>query len=168
MSPAETIAMAVASGLAFLLGVLAGIALVYRIRTLELRGRFDDDVARMTASRLGADEVPEELLREVTLKSGGNPLYIEEYLRALDDSGAIAHRGRTIQLLPGALEMEIPKTLRGMVAQRLHRFARPNLAEERDDPAGGRMARGEGSEFSGRIKRLQRQPDIGGHGFSHR
>ena len=44
MSPAETIAMAIASGLAFILGVLAGIALVYRVRQLELRGRFDDDV----------------------------------------------------------------------------------------------------------------------------
>lgn len=47
MSPAEVIALAVASGLAFILGVLAGIGLVYRVRQLEVRGRFDDDVARI-------------------------------------------------------------------------------------------------------------------------
>lgn len=44
MSPAEVVTLAVASGLAFVLGVLAGIGLVYRVRQLEVRDRFSRDV----------------------------------------------------------------------------------------------------------------------------
>lgn len=52
----------------------------------------DDDVARLTASRLNVEEVPMKLLRAVTIKSGGNPLYVEEQLKALADAGAIGCR----------------------------------------------------------------------------
>ena len=80
----------------------------------------DDDVARLVAARLGADEVPMELLREVGLKSAGNPLYVEEYLLALQDAGAI--RGDDKIIYESGAAVEVPRSLRGIVSARLARL----------------------------------------------
>ncbi len=90
---------------------------------VELGPLEDEDVARLTGARLGADEVPAKLLREVGIKSGGNPLYVEEYIQALQDSGAIqvADAGK-VTFRPEVAAVEVPKTLRGIVAQRLSRL----------------------------------------------
>lgn len=47
MTGYETAACVVASALGFVLGVLVGVSLVYWVRRLEVRGRFDADVARI-------------------------------------------------------------------------------------------------------------------------
>lgn len=82
----------------------------------------DDDIARLTATRLGADEIPFELLREVTTKSGGNPLYVEEYLKALSDSGAIRFEDGQVRFNAAVADVDVPKTLRGIVASRIARL----------------------------------------------
>jgi serine/threonine protein kinase/tetratricopeptide (TPR) repeat protein len=89
---------------------------------LPLGPMSDEDVARLTATRLAAEEVPLELLREVTAKSGGNPLYVEEYLKALADAGAIRVRDGRVDYDPEVAEVEVPKTLRGIVSSRLARL----------------------------------------------
>jgi len=83
----------------------------------------DEDVARLTAIRLGVEEVPMELLREVVGKSGGNPLYVEEYLRALEEAGAVdvSSQGK-VAFHPEVAAVEVPKTLMGIVAARLSRI----------------------------------------------
>ncbi|MBK8169117.1 MAG: protein kinase [Sandaracinaceae bacterium] len=82
----------------------------------------DDDVARLTAVRLRAEEVFVELLQEMRLKSGGNPLYVEEYLKTLAASGAVeVVEGRVVYRREVA-EIEVPKSLRGIVASRLARL----------------------------------------------
>jgi serine/threonine protein kinase/tetratricopeptide (TPR) repeat protein len=83
----------------------------------------DDDVSRLTGTRLAAEEVPHELLREVAQKSGGNPLYVEEYLKALADAGAVRAAGGRVSYDPEVAEVEVPKTLRGIVSSRLARLA---------------------------------------------
>ena len=83
----------------------------------------DEDVARLVATRLGADEIPFDLLREVTTKSGGNPLYVEEYLKALQASGAIAFEEGQVRYSRDAAEVDVPKTLRGIVASRIAKLA---------------------------------------------
>ena len=82
----------------------------------------DEDVVRLTGVRLGADEVPMDLLRDVTAKSGGNPLYVEEYLKALVDAGAVEVGERNVIYRPDVAEVEVPKTLRGIVAARVARL----------------------------------------------
>lgn len=89
---------------------------------LALGPMTDEDVARLTGTRLAAEEVPLELLREVTAKSGGNPLYVEEYLKALADAGAIRVRDGRVAYDPEVAEVEVPKTLRGIVSSRLARL----------------------------------------------
>ncbi|MGE3635059.1 MAG: tetratricopeptide repeat protein, partial [Sandaracinaceae bacterium] len=89
---------------------------------LRLGPMSDDDVARLTGTRLAAEEVPLDLLREVTAKSGGNPLYVEEYLKALADAGAIRVMDGRVAYDPRVAEIEVPKTLRGIVSSRLARI----------------------------------------------
>ncbi|MBW2460094.1 MAG: protein kinase [Deltaproteobacteria bacterium] len=82
----------------------------------------DEDVMRLVGDRLGAEEVPMDLLRDVKAKSGGNPLYLEEYLAALEDAGALVIKDGKIHYRRDIAEVEVPKTLRGMVAARVARL----------------------------------------------
>jgi tetratricopeptide (TPR) repeat protein len=79
----------------------------------------DDDIARLVAVRLGADEIPFDLLREVTTKSGGNPLYVEEYLKALQGASAITFEEGQVRYHRDVADVDVPKTLRGIVASRI-------------------------------------------------
>lgn len=94
-----------------------------RFHEVVLQPFSDDDVARLVATRLAAEEVPAELLREVTLKSSGNPLYVEEYLKALADSGALEVREGRVRLHMHIAQTEVPKSLRGLVSSRLARLS---------------------------------------------
>ena len=91
-------------------------------QALSLGPLADDDVARLVGTRLGADEVPFELLRDVTVKSGGNPLYVEEYVKALAEAGAIEVHGAKVVYKRDVAEVEVPKSLRGLVAARVARL----------------------------------------------
>jgi serine/threonine protein kinase/tetratricopeptide (TPR) repeat protein len=79
----------------------------------------DEDIARLVATRLGADEMPFDLLREVTTKSGGNPLYVEEYLKALQSAGTVSFDEGQVRYNRDAGGVDMPKTLRGIVASRI-------------------------------------------------
>ena len=81
----------------------------------------DEDIAHLVAVRLGVDEVPGELLREIVIKSSGNPLYVEEYLLALQEAGAIRVEDGKAHYEP-AEGVEVPRSLRGIVAGRLARL----------------------------------------------
>ncbi|HET6334373.1 MAG TPA: AAA family ATPase, partial [Polyangiales bacterium] len=110
--------------------VMLGYRPPYRPRWVDL-GNFeevkvgplsDDELARLIATRLGADEIPLELLREVTTKSAGNPLYAEEYLKALLDAEAIRFEDGQVRFNVEVVGVQVPKTLRGIVASRIARL----------------------------------------------
>lgn len=82
----------------------------------------DEDTARLTATRLGAEEIPFELLREVSAKAAGNPLHLEEHLKALQGSGAVTFVDGQVRYNPAAAQVDVPKTLRGIVASRIARL----------------------------------------------
>jgi len=80
----------------------------------------DEEVARLVRYRLGASEVQGELVREVNLKTGGNPLFVEELLAAMRENGTVTlDESGSARLVPGATEPELPRTLRGLVASRV-------------------------------------------------
>lgn len=81
----------------------------------------EDDVARLIAARLGAEEIPVELLSEVHAKSGGNPLFVEEYVKSLLDNDLVAVREGRVEFDPERA-LSTPATLRGLVAARLARL----------------------------------------------
>ena len=83
----------------------------------------DEDVARLVRHRLSATEVHGELVREVLLKTGGNPLFVEELLVAMREHGTVSVEHGVARLVPGSAQLELPRTLRGLVASRVGKLS---------------------------------------------
>jgi class 3 adenylate cyclase/predicted ATPase len=86
-----------------------------------------DETREMLQSRLGPRSVLPELEQFVVLKSGGNPLFIEEILQALFDQSVLV-RGDSAKLGRPLSEIRIPATVQGILAARMDRLA----AEQKD------------------------------------
>ncbi len=94
--------------------------------TISLRplvGHSADELAR---ERLQATTLPpplETLLRE---KAQGNPFFIEELLRALQEAGYLERRESGVELTGAWEQVELPDTIEGVVRARLDRLAESN------------------------------------------
>ncbi|MDJ0764804.1 MAG: protein kinase [Myxococcota bacterium] len=77
---------------------------------------------RLALSRMGARRAAEDLLMDVALKSGGNPLYIEEYIKALLANEMVKVRDGKARYQADAGALDFPKTLRGLVGARINRL----------------------------------------------
>jgi len=77
---------------------------------------------KLALSRLKVRRAPEELLIEVALKSGGNPLYIEEYIKALRENNIVTIKGGEVTYRSDASLVDFPRTLRGLVGDRIKRL----------------------------------------------
>src|SRR5258708_40194274 len=70
----------------------------------------DDEAARIVDSTL--EWAPAELRDRIVARAGGNPFFIEESIRALVDSGAIARDDKGDWVLPDrAAALDVPPTL---------------------------------------------------------
>jgi class 3 adenylate cyclase/tetratricopeptide (TPR) repeat protein len=87
----------------------------------------DDEAARIVDSTL--EWAPAELRDRIVARAGGNPFFIEESIRALVDSGAIARDEKGDWVLrERAAALDVPATLHAVVAARIDRL--PPLAKE--------------------------------------
>jgi class 3 adenylate cyclase/tetratricopeptide (TPR) repeat protein len=80
-----------------------------------------DQSRTLIAELLTIDELSEQLRTEVVTRSEGNPLYVEEFLRMLMDSGRIEQRDGRWVAVAGLEAMEVPPTLQGIITARLDR-----------------------------------------------
>ena len=105
-------------------GDLADWKILPGYKSLELHNFDVQTTETLICQRLGAESILPSLLDDIVAKSAGNPLYIEEHVRALQDAGAVTKDadGRLV-FKPEAATIDIPKTLRGMMAARLSRLA---------------------------------------------
>jgi len=87
----------------------------------------DEEAARIVESTL--EWAPAELRDRIVARAGGNPFFIEESIRALVDSGAIARDEKGDWILrERAAALDVPATLHAVVAARIDRL--PPLAKE--------------------------------------
>ena len=87
----------------------------------------DEEAARIVESTL--EWAPAELRDRIVARAGGNPFFIEESIRALVDSGAIARDDKGDWVVKErALALDVPATLHAVVAARIDRL--PPLAKE--------------------------------------
>ena len=80
-----------------------------------------DESRTLIAELLSIDELSEQLRTEVVTRAEGNPLYVEEFLRMLMDSGRIEQRGGRWVAVAGVQAVEVPPTLQGIITARLDR-----------------------------------------------
>ncbi len=81
----------------------------------------DDDSARLISTRVGARVLAPELLSFCRDRAGGHPLFLEELIKELTDSGAISVLNGAVRArLDGATA--VPRTLRTLIAGRVSRL----------------------------------------------
>src|SRR5947208_8209939 len=75
----------------------------------------------MVRTLLAAKEVSEQLFKILSEKSEGNPLYVEEILRQLQETGGLAVEGGEARL--SRADVTVPATIHDIIAARVDRLA---------------------------------------------
>src|SRR6266700_690391 len=89
--------------------------------TLERLG--GGDVRGIVRTLLAAEEVSEQLFKILAEKSEGNPLYVEEILRQLQETGGIVVENGEARL--SRPDLTVPATIHDIIAARIDRIAEP-------------------------------------------
>lgn len=96
-------------------------------RLMRLASMAEEDARAFIAQRVGVAEVPEELVTPVRLRSGGNPFFMEQIIKAMIEEGAIiVDRGAC--RLADRESLSIPASVEGVIVSRLDRL--PELERE--------------------------------------
>ena len=66
--------------------------------------------------------LPDELQRRIVEHAGGNPLFLEEMVRALIADGALRRENDAWVLRPGAAPVQVPQTIHGLLLGRIDRL----------------------------------------------
>jgi predicted ATPase len=91
---------------------------------LRLDGLAAPAAQRMVTDLLGRDPSLAELRQTLVGSSGGNPLFIEEYARSAVESGMLAGSGANYRLGAGFSVLNVPPTVRAVLAARIDRLGR--------------------------------------------
>ena len=78
----------------------------------------EDETARLVAALLSEAVLPVETQAALMERSGGNPLYAEEFVRMLTDRAILERRGRVLHIAEDA-EIPVPDNVQGLIAGRL-------------------------------------------------
>jgi len=82
-----------------------------------------EETRQLISALLTVDAMPESLRSEVVRRAEGNPLFVEEFLRTLMETGRIEQRdGRWVAAAAGD-SIEVPPTLQGLITARLDRVS---------------------------------------------
>src|SRR5262249_59774902 len=84
-----------------------------------------EDSARMAAGVLATDALPDQLRRVIEGKAEGNPFYVEELVKSLEESGTLRRDAGRLVLAGGPGALAIPGTIHDVIAARIDRLAEP-------------------------------------------
>jgi len=87
-----------------------------RLTALDIR-----DMEAMIRSLLGADTIARDLLELLVDKGDGNPLYVEEFVLQLRETGGIMVDAGVARL--GRTDVKVPPTIQDIIAARVDRLA---------------------------------------------
>jgi tetratricopeptide (TPR) repeat protein len=82
-----------------------------------------EDSARMAAAVLASDTLPSELRALVAGKAEGNPFYVEELVKSLEEGGALRRAHGRLDLARPVTASEVPSTIQDVIAARIDRLA---------------------------------------------
>lgn len=86
---------------------------------LRLNGLNNSDADEMMTRLLGQDPSLESLRPRLLQRSEGRPLFIEETVRALIETGVVASESNGYRLMAEDGEIEIPTTVQAVIAERI-------------------------------------------------
>lgn len=89
---------------------------------IALEGLDASATAQLAAQMLGGDGLPAELLARLPASTDGNPLFVRELVRMLVDEEIIVSDGDTWRLTVDADAVEVPPTIRSLLAARIERL----------------------------------------------
>ncbi|HET9977049.1 MAG TPA: adenylate/guanylate cyclase domain-containing protein [Burkholderiaceae bacterium] len=84
--------------------------------------------AQLLEDHLGGAELPPSVVDRIVKAAGGNPLYAEQLLSMLIDSGALREDGGRWVRATGGGDIEVPPSIHALLEERLDRLARPERA----------------------------------------
>ena len=82
-----------------------------------------EDSARMATAVLAADSLPEGLRAVIGAKAEGNPFYVEELVKSLEESGALRREGQDLALTRPLTTVAVPESIHDIIAARIDRLA---------------------------------------------
>ena len=111
--------------------------------------------AQLAALFAGTDRYPieRELHARIVRQAGGNPLYLEEVVRALISDGVLTRTASGWRCLPATGAVEVPSSIEGLLLSRVDRLpgaGPPHAAERRRPRRGVRVGAVAGRRRSGR------------------
>lgn len=89
------------------------------VRQMELRALSPEQTTAMLEDLLGSGHDLEELRHLLAVKTQGNPFFLEECVRSLEDSGSLERHSNGRQLVVPVAALEIPSTVQGVLAARI-------------------------------------------------
>ena len=98
-----------------------------RSTRLVLNPLSDEAATQVVRNLLGASGLPEELVKRIVAAAEGNPLYVEQMLSMLVDSGAVSDDG-TPSLARADVDMIVPPTIHALLQARLDKLERTERA----------------------------------------
>jgi transcriptional regulator with AAA-type ATPase domain/tetratricopeptide (TPR) repeat protein len=81
-----------------------------------------EESLRVAGGLLGVDELPAALRELVLAKAEGNPFFIEELVRSLQEQGVLRREGESIVLAAGLERVRVPDTVEDIILDRAHRL----------------------------------------------
>ena len=102
-----------------------GAALGPLATTLALEPLGGDDAAALLAQLLGADGLPEEVRALILQKTDGNPLFLEEVVRSLIESGQVVRDDGRWRAAASIRDVKVPDSLAGLLSARIDRLPDP-------------------------------------------
>jgi class 3 adenylate cyclase/tetratricopeptide (TPR) repeat protein len=85
--------------------------------TISLAPLSNDETGELVSALLGRGELPAEIAGPLLARSGGNPLYAEEYVRMLVERGSLVEQNGAWRL--AAPDLPLPETVQGTIAARV-------------------------------------------------
>ena len=82
-----------------------------------------EDSARMAAGVLAADDLPEGLRSLIGAKAEGNPFYVEELMKSLEESGVLRREEGRLALTRPLTAVAVPGSIHDIIAARIDRLA---------------------------------------------
>ena len=94
-----------------------------RVQRIALQPLAADDIGAMVRARLGVDDLPAALMQRIAWRADGNPLFGEEILTFLLDTGALRVEGGQVHYDGSVSEDEIPSSIRALFDARIDRLS---------------------------------------------